>query len=134
VKREDWQPRLWAELRAAEERRFAYGAHDCIRLTARCLDAMLIDAHYLLDVERLYADKRAALRLVMRRGLDELVAGYLGPPIPRNLARQGDVCTADLPTGPAVGICTGARFAVAASPDGVLYLPLALARAAWIVQ
>lgn len=130
----DWQPRLWKELREAELRPFAYGVHDCVRLAARCLDAMLIDAHYLETVAPLYHDKPAALRLIMHHGLDELVTRHLGLPLPRNLARQGDICSADLPTGPAIGICTGPRFAVAASPDGVLYLPLSIARAAWLVE
>lgn len=130
----DWQPRLWAELRAAEERRFAYGNHDCIRLTARCLDAMLPGAHYLAEAEKLYADKRAALRLVLQHGLDALVSRHFGSPIARNLARQGDIVSTDLENGPAVGICTGPRFAVAGSPDGVVYLPLSLARAAWLVE
>jgi uncharacterized protein DUF6950 len=134
MRREDWQPRLWKELQAAEQRPFVYGVHDCVRLTARCLDAMLVNAHYLDEAEKLYADKRAALRLLMQHGLDELITRHLGTPVARSLARQGDICSADLPTGPAIGICTGSRFAVAACPDGVLYLPLAIARAAWWVE
>lgn len=134
MRRIDWQPRLWKELREAELRPFLYGVHDCVRLAARCLDAMLIDAHYLETVAPLYHDKPAALRLIMHHGLDELVTRHLGLPLPRNFARQGDVVAADLETGPAIGICTGPRFAIAAQPDGVLYPQLALARVCWRVD
>ena len=133
MRRDDWQPRLWSELQAAEHRPFAWGVHDCIRLTARCLDAMLLDAHYLALAASLYSDQRTGLRLLKSRGgLDPFVSEHFGAALPRNLARQGDVVAADLETGPAIGICTGPRFAVAS--DGVLYLPLSLVRAAWRVE
>jgi hypothetical protein len=136
MRREDWQARLWRELEAAEGRPFVYGKHDCVRLAARCLDAMLVPwgEPYCVTVSTLYKDKRGALRLVMRQGIEHFVDILLGAPVPRNLARVGDVCAVELPTGPAIGICTGPRVAVAASPEGVLYLPLAQATAAWRVD
>jgi len=134
VRRPDWQARLWAELEGAQGRRFAYGSHDCVRLTAACLDAMLVTGGYLEAVSELYADKRRALRLVMREGIERLVTMHLGAPVPRNLARQGDVCLADLAAGPSLGICTGPRIAFAANPAGVSYLHLAIASHAWRVD
>lgn len=135
MRREDWQARMWRELQAAEGRPFVYGIHDCVRLTARCLDAMTDEPYFLLAMNELYQSKRQALRLMMRSGLENIVSGYLGHlPVPRNLARMGDVCAIDLPTGPAIGICTGPHVAVAASPEGVKYLPLEAATCAWRVD
>lgn len=134
MRREDWLERMWAELEAAEGRPFEYGRHDCVRLVARCLDVITPAHGYVETVRHLYDGKRRALRLAMNPGLEEMVTRFLGSPVPRNLARVGDVCALDLPTGPAIGICTGPRIAVAASPEGVMYLPLEQATAVWPVD
>jgi len=136
VRRPDWQPQLWRELAAAELREFRYGVHDCVILTARCLDAMLDNggAHESF-VRSKYTDKRTALRTLMRGGgMEAWVESYLGAPVARNWARPGDVCALMLDTGPAVGISLGPRVAVAASPSGVRYLHASCVDAVWRVD
>jgi hypothetical protein len=134
MRRSDWLQRLWQTIEAAEGRPFAYGRWDCVRHVAQVLDAMT-DGAWLALVNTLYQDKRGALRLLMRSGgLEALVSAQLGPPVPRNLARCGDVVALELDTGPAIGICVGPRVAVAAMPAGIEYAPLERAHCAWRVD
>jgi hypothetical protein len=130
----DWTERLWRTLDAAARKPFAYGIHDCIILSASCLDSMIRGGRYLEQAGRLYRDKRSALRLILRSGLDELVSLHLGEPVSRGLVRSGDPGSVDLETGPAVGIVVNARIAVAASPTGVEFLPIERMRFGWRVE
>lgn len=134
IRRDDWYARMWAELEGARERPFAFASHDCVRLVARVLDAMT-GSTWSAELDALYTDDRSALRVIRTPGmLEELVSQRLGEPVPRLLARQGDVVAFDnADRGPAIGICTGARIACAAAPAGVEYLKLELARLAWHV-
>jgi hypothetical protein len=132
MRRADWKERLWQELEDAKARPFAYGVHDCVQLTARCLDAMLEEPRFVELVGRIYSTGRQALRLVMREGLEELVTRELGAPAPRLLACQGDVCLAELERGPAIGICVGPRIAFAG--DGVTYRALECAEKVWLIR
>jgi hypothetical protein len=134
MRRADWLKRLWQTLEASNSLPFAFGSHDCVLLVARCLDSFLVDSAWVATVRGLYHDKRSAVRLLMRTGLDELVSAHLGPPAPRNWARCGDVAEVDLRSGPALGVCVGPKIALAASPAGIEYLPLHQARNVWRVD
>ncbi len=132
MRRLDWFPRLWQTLEGSITLPFEFGTHDCVVLTARCLDAMQEASNWRGLVGDLYRDKRSAVRLIMRSGgLEALVSARLGESVPRNLARAGDVCALELSTGPAIGVCVGPRIAVASQPYGVEYLPLERAPCAW---
>jgi hypothetical protein len=95
---------------------------------------MLENGDLLARIGALYADMPEARRLLREPGLDVLVTRYLGESVARNLARQGDLCAADLDTGPALGVCVGPRVAFASSPHGVEYLRLDIARCAWRID
>jgi hypothetical protein len=132
VRVENWQARLWKSLDAANERPFFFGA--CVQLAAECVDA-ITGSEWVAAVRALYADEGAARELVKAPGaLEELVTERLGPPVARLLGRQGDLMLLELPTGPALGICTGERIACVASPAGVRYLPFAMGLKAWRVD
>ena len=133
ARRPDWLPRMWGALEAAAARPFAFGSHDCVRLTASVLDAMTGSA-WSAELDELYTGDRGALRVMGEPGrLEELVSARLGEPVPPLLARRGDVVAFDNAGAPAIGICTGERIACAADPAGVEYVKLERARCAWRV-
>jgi hypothetical protein len=126
---------MWGSLRMLEHFEFEFGKFDCVRLSATIIDSIVVDSHMMKLVSSLYADKRSALRLLMRSGgLDTLVTRYLGSPGPRAWARAGDVVAVELESGPAVGICTGPTIAVAATPVGIAYLPMERGMQSWKVD
>lgn len=134
MRRDDWQPRMWSAIETSCARPFVYGEWDCVHAVAQVLDAMTGSA-WSSEIAALYRDKRSALRLLLRSGgLEDLVTARLGLPVPRNLARVGDVVSVDLDTGPAIGICVGPRIAIAAMPSGFDYAPLERARCAWRID
>ena len=132
-RRADWLERMWGALEAAAARPFAFGSHDCVRLTASVLDAET-GSSWSAELDELYRDARGALRVMRSPGkLEELVSERLGEPVPPRLARRGDVVAFDNESGPAIGICTGERIACAATPVGIEYVKLERARCAWRV-
>ncbi len=131
MRREDWIPRMWEAIEAANERPFFYGA--CVQLVAEVVDAMT-GSSWLDAVKPLYADEASARALVEQGGLEPLVTERLGEPVARNLGRQGDVMLLNFPqSGPALGICTGDRIA-GAGERGVFYVPFAWGLKAWRVD
>jgi hypothetical protein len=131
TRRRDWKRQLWTTLDEAKDRPFEYGVHDCVTLTAQVLDAMLEEPRFVALVRGTYSTERDAQRLIAGDGLQELVTRELGPSVPRNLARQGDVCLADLERGPAVGICCGPNIAFAGLTGGLVYRELDAAIVSW---
>jgi hypothetical protein len=132
----DWSVRLAKTLHQARHSRFEMGRFDCVRLAAACVDSVLVDSRYIELVARLYADKRSAVRLLMRSGgLEELTSWHLGvSPRPRAHARHGDLVYVDIELGPALGVCTGPAVAVAARPEGIAYLALSRVICCWPVD
>ena len=127
--------RMWQTLDSMNKREFSMGDFDCVRMAATVVDAMVVDSHVLENVSAMYHDKRSAVKLIMHsHGLDSLVTEKLGEPGPRSWARQGDVVSVDLESGPAVGICVGMTIAVAAAPSGIAYLPLERGLLSWKVD
>ena len=130
MRREDWIKRLWETLEAAQTRPFFYGA--CVHLAAECVDAMT-DSQWVDSIRSLYADEESARALAADGGLERMVTERLGEPVARNLGGVGDPMLLELPTGPAIGICTGPRIACAAE-KGVLYLRFERGLKAWRVD
>jgi hypothetical protein len=130
MRHDDWIARLWETLEAAADRPFFYGA--CVHLAAECIDAMT-GSQWAGSIRSLYADEVSARSLALDGGLERMVTERLGEPVARNLGRMGDAMLLELPTGPAIGICTGPRIACAAE-RGVLYLRFEHGLKAWRVD
>lgn len=131
MRRQDWTDQLWRVLEGAKGRPFHYGA--CVELAAECVDAITEPAtHWQAGVEDLVA--AAQSRPVTLQELEAYVTERIGAPIPINLASQGDVALLELPTGPALGICTGHLVACAQIPRGVAYLKLHRALRVWGIR
>lgn len=102
---------------------FAWGAHDCLQHTSRCVRAMTG-----IDFAALYApyhDEAGALALLAAHGgVQGILTAHLGAPIPDGLARDGDVVAADLGHGPTAGVQLGVLcyFAGSFARPGLVYL------------
>ena len=130
MRRADWLERLWATLKAAEEREFYYGA--CVRLSAECVDAMT-DGNFVEQVAPLIEASRE--HPIELETLAAFVTQYLGDSVPMNCAGRGDVVLLDLPVaGPTLGICSGDRIACAQDPVGVCYVKRVRGLCAWAVD
>jgi hypothetical protein len=133
MKHEDWIMRLWAKLEGDElrERPFQYG--HCVRLAAEVLDEIRSDAPtFVAGVATLIAAAQESP--ITLADLERHATDRLGAPVPIMQARQGDVVLMDLPSGPALGICTGHQIACAALPKGVTFLRIDRGLKAWRVD
>lgn len=72
---------------------------------------------------------RAALRSIDASSIMDAVSSRLGEPIHPSLAKAGDIVLA----GHTLGICNGRLFAAPKDGNGVVFVPMEQAEAAWRV-
>ena len=136
-RREDWPLRLDRVICAVRYRPFIWGDFDCCLFPADAVDAVC-GTEIAAGWRGRYKTAKGAVRLLRRAGgIDKVMAG-IGPEIPPLMAQRADVVA--LPasaaaaigetTGLILGICLGDRIASVA-PDGLCFLPFALAERAW---
>ena len=129
---QDWPLRLEQAIAAHQGRRFRYGRMDCVRFAAECVKAMTGE-DYIKPWRGRYESKTEAEALLRDAGgLQEAATSMLGPEIPVNLAKRGDVLLFDFDGG-SLGICMGAKAAVCARSRGVTFIRARDAIAAWSV-
>jgi len=132
VRRQDWPLRLNAWLDSVRERAFSWGEFDCALGAADAVFAMT-GVDYAVEFRQAYFSKRNAARLLAERGgLEALVTQALGEPLDGpKLAQRGDVVLVDSGVeGPALAVVIGAA-AVAPSPAGVVFVPMAQWKVGW---
>lgn len=133
----DWPARLTAAIRERRSAAGAWGAGDCALFTCDCVKAMTgVDlAAEFRGTYRCAFGAARRLRAVAGGGLEDLAeqtARRLGiPEIAPPFAGAGDVVLADLPDGPALGICVGAFGLFGRLGGGLGRLRLAELRRAW---
>ncbi|HED3137406.1 DUF6950 family protein [Citrobacter farmeri] len=91
MKHPDWQNRLNAVMKAAIERPFSWGKHDCCLFAADCAQAMCGD-DYAADWRGAYDSEPGAKKAILRGGgsLEKVIARYLDE-VPVKLAQRGDI-------------------------------------------
>lgn len=91
MKHPDWQNRLNAVMKAAIERPFSWGKHDCCLFAADCAQAMCGD-DYAADWRGTYDNELGAKKAILRGGgsLEKVFARYLDE-VPVKLAQRGDI-------------------------------------------
>lgn len=130
---DDWLERLWAEVDAWKSEPFEYGRNDCCLFAARCVDAMT-GSDWVEELRGHYHDKRtAAVYIKEAGGVEAGATARLGEPVPRLLARRGDVCLVETETGPGLAVCVGAH-AVGPGADRQYSVPLSAVLKAWRVD
>lgn len=126
----DWLERLQRVIDAAGQETFSWGAFNCCLFAARCCDAV-VPGTYEQDLAQHFSDEAsAAAYLATFESLEAAISSWLGPSVPWGLARRGDICLLDLPTGPTAAVCVG-HTCVATGPRGLATLPMSKARVAW---
>ena len=95
MKHPDWHNRLIAVIRAAEERPFLWGEHDCCLFAADCAEAMTGD-NFADGWRGTYDSETGAKKALLRGGgsLETVLAKYLDE-VPVKMAQRGDIAVVD---------------------------------------
>lgn len=125
----NWAEALDAYLVEMRERKFQYGAHDCVTFARGAFKAVTGRD---LDLPRWATRREADALLTMAGGLEAAVDGVL-PRKPIGIAARGDVGLADTPEGPTLFVVAGSSL-VGPGPDGLVFWPRAALRVAWAVD
>lgn len=91
MKHKDWHNRLTTVLKAATQRSFLWGEHDCCLFAAECAEAMCGE-DFAKDWRGTYHDEHGAKKALLRGGgsLEKVLARYLDE-VPVKLAQRGDI-------------------------------------------
>ncbi|MGB2539599.1 DUF6950 family protein [Hafnia paralvei] len=91
MKHKDWHNRLTTVLKAATQRSFSWGEHDCCLFAAECAEAMCGE-DFAKDWRGTYHDEHGAKKALLRGGgsLEKVLARYLDE-VPVKLAQRGDI-------------------------------------------
>lgn len=131
MRHENWPEILADEIKAARERPFSWGVHDCCAFSAGVVAAMT-GRNFMQAFSAYETQEQAAALLDQHDGVRGIATACLGQPIPPLCAQRGDVVVVDSKDGEALGICDGVCVVVAA-PRGLTWLKLTDAMAAWRV-
>ena len=95
MKHPDWHNRLIAVIRAAEERPFLWGEHDCCLFAADCAEAMTGD-NFADGWRGTYDSETGAKKALLRGGgsLEKVLAKYLDE-VPVKMAQRGDIAVVE---------------------------------------
>lgn len=128
----DWPSRLDDVIRAASERRFRYGYHDCCLFAADVV--LALTGRDPAAELRGYRGRRQAIQILAREGgLVPLVSRVLDcAPVHAAMAAKGDVVFGSPIREGAIGVCVG-RLVAFAGVDGLSLHPRAVAALAWRV-
>jgi hypothetical protein len=125
----DWQLRFSDFGKARASMPFAWGSNDCCTFAAAAVQA-LTGVNPMARVPA-YDSAFAAARLIEEGGgLRALATSLLGSPVAPTMAAVGDVVLVLNEGREALGVCNGTCVA-GAGPDGVVYIGLDAALAAW---
>lgn len=126
----DWPTRLADFIEARSKRAFCWAESDCCLFVCDAVESFTgIDPA--APWRGLYMSEKGARRLIRDNGgVAGLASIAFGPPVPVALAGRGDVVLIDSPTGEGLAVCIGSLLA-AQGKDGIEFLPLSQAKAAW---
>jgi len=126
-------------LRAADTKRFGYGANDCCLFVAGAVLAMT-GTDIAAEFRGKYSSRKEALSLALsyagKRSVRALVEKGLGalPVVPVLCAQRGDIALVKRSRDVSLGlVALDGKAILAAGRDGLLRLPLTLGLRAWRV-
>lgn len=126
----DWPQRLADFIEARRERAFCWAESDCCLFVCDAVECMT-GTDPASRWRGLYGSEKGARRLIRDNGgVAGLATLAFGPPVPAALAGRGDVVLIDSPNGEGLALCIGNSIA-AQGQDGITFLPLSQAKAAW---
>lgn len=112
MKHPDWHNRLITVIRAAEQRPFLWGEHDCCLFAADCAQAMCGE-DFAADWRGTYENETGAKKAILRGGgtLENVLARYLDE-VPVKLAQRGDIAVVDNAGARCAGVIYGGAVRV----------------------
>lgn len=116
----DWRKRLNAEVDASRVRPMAYGSHDCLQFSARCVEAVT-GSNYVANFPPYSSEAQAFRILAEHGGVTGLITSVLGEPIAPNLAHVGDIVVADYEGRETAGVCMGINCAFVNEAGGLVF-------------
>lgn len=107
MKHPDWHNRLITVIRAAEERPFLWGEHDCCLFAADCAQAMCGE-DFAADWRGTYENETGAKKAILRAGgsLEKVLSRYLDE-VPVKLAQRGDIAVVENTGSRCAGVIYG---------------------------
>lgn len=134
---EDWPTRLYDFLEEVREQPFAWGSRDCA-LTACDWIKALTGIDPAADLRGTYSTALGAARVMKERGGLEQIARdacamHRWPEVRPAFARRGDITLYDTDSGPALGVCDGAKSVFIHYKSGVVLIRTMDCRIAWRV-
>ena len=134
---EDWPARLLAVIDGAAARPFEWGAWDCGAFVGACIEAQT-GANPVAQLAGRYTTE-TGMKRILTRDYDGSLRGFwsaqLGAPILPTMAGRGDIVVVEVEGVQASGVVdlSGERVACLGL-DGLEFVPIALAVAAWKVS
>jgi hypothetical protein len=130
----DWPERLQAQIDAAKDKAFSWGAYDCCMFSADCAKAMT-GHDYAAEYRDRYKTKLGALRQLKCRGGGDIptMLDRMMRTINPKLAGRGDICLILHKNEFALAVIVDHRCIVPAIPKGLVWLPKRNAIRAWKV-
>lgn len=91
MKHQDWHNRLVTVMKAATQRPFLWGEHDCCLFAAECVEAMCGE-DFAKEWRGTYRDEIGAKKAILRGGgsLEKVLSRYLNE-VPVSMAQRGDI-------------------------------------------
>lgn len=107
MKHPDWHNRLITVIRAAAERPFSWGEHDCCLFAADCAEAMCGE-DFAGSWRGTYDNETGAKKALLRGGgsLEQVLAKYLDE-VPVKLAQRGDIAVVENAGSRCAGVLFG---------------------------
>lgn len=132
-RKENWPELLLKAIEESRSKPFEWGTHDCCTFAAYCVLTMTC-VDLMEPFRGRYSSALGALKVVTEAGHATLTDAWSAalPAIAPLMAQRGDVVMFESTEGMAVGVVTGQQ-AIAAGPDGVTSIPMALWLRAWRV-
>lgn len=139
---DDWQTRFWANITAARDLEFEWGAHDCVMFATSSIDAVLgTDYFAQAQVRYPYTTEEAAIALIQQYGgITGLAESFLEPNTNWGQLGLGDIVftTKAWPNDPddfgMLCVHDGQQLIAANTPRGVMRVPFQYARYGWKIR
>ena len=110
MKHPDWQNRLNAVMKAAIERPFSWGQHDCCLFAADCAEAMTGENFANGWRGTYYSETGAKKEILCGGGSLEKVLADISDEVPVKLAQRGDIAVVENARARCAGVVCSERY------------------------
>lgn len=132
-KQPGWEQALQDEFFLARNRQFEWGYNDCALFCARCVERTT-GSRVVSRIKKqfVWTNKSQGLKLLAKNDFRDMVSEILGPSVPANLCKAGDVMLVHNDGQEVLGMHEG-HFVVGVSEYGIDKIPLENAICGWSI-